>query len=89
MWTAAQTAAFLNAIRRHRLYAAYHVIALRGLHRGQACGLRWRDLDLHTGTAVIGGQLQECDGHLTSFVVVRRPARANRALVQARHPGAD
>ena len=30
VWTAAQTAAFLNAIRGHRLYAAYHLIALRG-----------------------------------------------------------
>jgi integrase len=65
VWTAAQTAAFLNAVRGHRLYAAFHLIALRGLRRGEACGLRWRDLDLETGTAVICGQLQQYDGHLT------------------------
>ncbi len=40
VWTATQTAAFLNAIRGHRLYAACHLIALRGLRRGEACGLR-------------------------------------------------
>ncbi|MBC6458127.1 Arm DNA-binding domain-containing protein [Actinomadura sp. HBU206391] len=40
VWTAEQTAAFLHAIRGHRLYAAYHLIALRGLRRGEAAGLR-------------------------------------------------
>jgi len=53
VWTPAQTAAFLNSIRGHRLYAGYHLIALRGLRRGEACGLRWCDIDLDTATAVI------------------------------------
>jgi integrase len=64
VWTPAQTAAFLNGIRHHRLYAAYHLIALRGLRRGEACGLRWRDIDLDSGTAIISGQLQQYDGHV-------------------------
>ena len=64
VWTPAQTAAFLNAIRDHRLYAAYHLIALRGLRRGEACGLRWCDIDLSTGTAIICWQLQQYDGHV-------------------------
>ena len=64
VWTPAQTAAFLNSIRGHRLYAAYHLIALRGLRRGEAAGLRWCDIDLDTGTAVISWQLQQYDGHL-------------------------
>ncbi|MFI0447479.1 hypothetical protein [Actinomadura sp. 6N118] len=38
VWTAAQTAEFLHAIREHRLYAAFHLIALRGLRRGEAAG---------------------------------------------------
>ncbi|MEU8798599.1 hypothetical protein [Spirillospora sp. NPDC048819] len=40
VWTAAQTAQFLDAIAAHRLYAAYYLIALRGLRRGEAAGLR-------------------------------------------------
>jgi integrase len=40
VWTAAQTAQFLHAITDHRLYAAYYLIALRGLRRGEAAGLR-------------------------------------------------
>src|SRR5256885_1334314 len=31
VWTAARTAQFLRSIEEHRLYAAYHLIALRGL----------------------------------------------------------
>jgi integrase len=64
VWTAAQTARFLNAIAGHRLYAAYHLIALRGLRRGEAAGLRWCDVDLDGKTAVISQQLQQYDGHL-------------------------
>jgi integrase len=64
VWTPAQTAAFLNAIRDHRLYAAYHLIALRGLRRGEACGLRWCDIDLDSGTAIICRQLLQYDGHV-------------------------
>jgi hypothetical protein len=47
-----------------RLYAAYHLIALRGLRRGEACGLRWWDLDLDGGVATINQQLQQYDGHI-------------------------
>ena len=65
VWTPAQTAAFLNSIRDHRLYAGYHLIALRGLRRGEACGLRWCDIDLDAATAVISWQLQQYDGHVT------------------------
>jgi integrase len=78
VWTAAQTAAFLTAVRGHRLYAAYHLIALRGLRRGEACGLRWHDLDLETGTAVICTQLQQYDGHLT--VAPPKTAHSERVI---------
>ncbi|MFC6881549.1 MULTISPECIES: tyrosine-type recombinase/integrase [Actinomadura] len=66
VWTAAQTAEFLHAIRDHRLYAAFHLIALRGLRRGEAAGLRWCDIDLDEGVAVISQQLQQYDGYLTA-----------------------
>jgi len=64
VWTAVQTAQFLASIEEHRLYAAYHLIALRGLRRGEAAGLRWCDLDLDGKTAVISQQLQQYDGRL-------------------------
>ncbi|MGH3191902.1 MAG: tyrosine-type recombinase/integrase [Streptosporangiaceae bacterium] len=64
VWTAQQTAQFLRSIEDHRLYAAYHLIALRGLRRGEAAGLRWCDVDLDGKTAVICQQLQQYDGRL-------------------------
>jgi integrase len=64
VWTARQTAQFLDSIRWHRLYAAYHLIALRGLRRGEAAGLRWCDVDLDGKTAVISQQPQQYDGRL-------------------------
>ena len=65
VWLPAHTACFLNSIQRDRLYAAYHLIALRGLRRGEAAGLRWCDVDLDSATAVICQQLQQYDGHLS------------------------
>jgi integrase len=64
VWTARQTAQFLASIDGHRLYAAYHLIALRGLRRGEAAGLRWCDVDLDDRAAVISQQLQQYDGRL-------------------------
>jgi integrase len=64
VWTAAQTARFLHAIREHRLYAAYHLIALRGLRRGEAAGLRWCDVDLEGRTVMITWQIQRVGGRI-------------------------
>jgi len=78
VWTPAQTAAFLNAIRGHRLYAAYHLITLRGLRRGEACGLRWCDIDLDAATAVISWQLQQHGGHI--ILCSPKTARSERII---------
>jgi integrase len=64
VWTAGQTAAFLAQVRDHRLYALFHLVALRGLRRGEAAGLRWSDLDLDAGTLTVTGQLQQLGGRL-------------------------
>jgi integrase len=78
VWLPAQTARFLNAIRDDRLYAAYHLIALRGLRRGEAAGLRWCDVDLDGATVVICQQLQQYSGHLS--VWPPKTARSERAV---------
>ena len=46
VWTAKQTGQFLDAASSERLYPLFHVIAYRGLRRGEAVGLRWEDVDL-------------------------------------------
>jgi integrase len=57
VWTPEQTALFLDHIRGHRLYAQYHLIAFRGLRRGESCGLRWSDLNLQEATVAVRWQI--------------------------------
>jgi integrase len=66
VWTVALTAQFLKAIKDHRLYAVFHLIALRGLRRGEAAGLRWCDVDLDEGVAVICQQIQQRNGQIVA-----------------------
>jgi integrase len=66
VWTAAQTAQFLGQVRGHRLYALFHLLALRGLRRGEAAGLKWTALDLDSGTLTVTAQLQQLGGRLVA-----------------------
>ncbi|WP_067459753.1 site-specific integrase [Actinomadura macra] len=59
VWTPTLTKQFLDRARGHRLYAQYHLIAFRGLRRGESCGLRWSDLDLKNGVAAIRWQITQ------------------------------
>jgi integrase len=45
-WTATELATFLAAIKNDDWYPLYHLIAMTGLRRGEALGLRWCDVDL-------------------------------------------
>lgn len=57
VWTPAQLGAFLDAATDDRQYAMFHLIAHRGLRRGEACGLRWVDVDLDAGQLTVAKQL--------------------------------
>jgi integrase len=43
LWTPQQTGAFLDFVAEDRLYAMWHLIAFRGLRRGEACGQPWSE----------------------------------------------
>ncbi|MER5647313.1 site-specific integrase [Streptosporangium sp. NPDC002524] len=57
VWTPAQLGVFLDAVMNDRLYAQFHLIGFVGLRRGESCGLRWTDLDLDAGQAIVQKQL--------------------------------
>lgn len=57
VWTPEQTGAFLDSAVTDPLYAIYHLIALRGLRRGEAVGLSWSDVDLDAGSMLIRQQV--------------------------------
>jgi len=56
VWTAQQLAMFLAAVANDRLHPMWWLIALRGLRRGEAAGLRWCDVDLDAGTLTVAQQ---------------------------------
>ena len=57
VWTPEQTGVFLDFVHGERLYPLFHLIAYRGLRRGEACGARWVDLSKAAGSLTISEQL--------------------------------
>ncbi|TGB05756.1 site-specific integrase [Streptomyces sp. MZ04] len=57
VWTPEQTGAFLDFVAEDRLYAMWHLIAFRGLRRGEACGQPWSETNLDTHTLTVSSQL--------------------------------
>jgi integrase len=53
VWTADQLAEFLGSVNDDPLFALWWLAGLRGLRRGELCGLRWSDIDLDRGTLTI------------------------------------
>jgi integrase len=52
-WSAQQLKAFLEATRGDRLSPLWHLLAMTGMRRGEALGLRWEDVDLEAGRIAV------------------------------------
>lgn len=72
-WTAKQVATFLRRIGHDDLFALYALLAIRGMRRGEALGLKWEDLDLDQGLIRIERQIS---GNGGSIVVGDPKSRA-------------
>jgi integrase len=57
VWTPQQTGAFLDFVAEDRLYAMWHLIAFRGLRRGEACGQPWSETSLDAHSLTVSAQL--------------------------------
>lgn len=56
-WEPAELGKFLDHVAGDRLGALFETIAMTGMRRGEACGLRWSDLDMTRGRLVVRQQL--------------------------------
>jgi integrase len=56
VWRPDQLGAFLDSAASDRLYPLYHLIAYRGLRRGEAAGVEWEDIDLDGGALTVRRQ---------------------------------
>jgi integrase len=65
-WTVSDARRFLEFAfdNGDPMHAAYVLMLVLGLRRGELLGLRWDDIDLETGSAQIRSQLQRIDGRL-------------------------
>ncbi|MGH3867826.1 MAG: tyrosine-type recombinase/integrase [Pseudonocardiaceae bacterium] len=65
-WSSDEARAFLESVRGedNALYAAYVLILVLGLRKGEVLGLTWDDVDLDAAELTIGRQLQRVGGKL-------------------------
>ena len=77
-WSAEQLGAFLSSVREDRLYPLWHTLAMSGMRRGEALGLRWEDVDLQNTRLSVRRALIPCGRE----VIVSEPktARGRRAI---------
>ena len=82
-WSKEQLRAFLEAMAGERLYALWHTIAMTGMRRGEAIGLRWSDVDLENARLSVRRALIP----INREVVVSEPKTAKGRRVVALDPG--
>jgi integrase len=63
-WTADEARQFLAACKADPLHAAFALLLLYGLRRGEVLGLRWQDVDFESGTIRIEQQVQRVGGQM-------------------------
>ena len=80
-WTADEAKQFLGAARPDPLYAAFVLLILYGLRRGEALGLRWTDIDFEAGTIQIRQQLQRVQGQLILGPLKTRASQRDMPLL--------
>ncbi|MCZ4099876.1 site-specific integrase [Streptomyces sp. H39-C1] len=57
VWTPPQVGAFLDVAEDDRLYAFFHLIAFRGLRRGEGVGQDWANIDLDRQTLTVAKEI--------------------------------
>lgn len=90
VWDVDEARRFLESAEREQdaNYAAYVLLLILGLRRGELLGLRWADVDLEAGLVSLESQLQRVEGELvlrplktgSSEAVLPLPAICVRAL---------
>uniref|UniRef100_UPI0024538B47 tyrosine-type recombinase/integrase n=1 Tax=Nocardia brasiliensis TaxID=37326 RepID=UPI0024538B47 len=64
LWTGEEGARFFKHAQSHPLFAAFLMLGLYGMRRGEVLGLRWTDIDWAHNVIHVRQQLQQIGNHL-------------------------
>jgi len=88
IWTAEQCRTFLLRATQDRLYAAWVLVVVCGMRRGEVAGLKWPKVDLGKGVVCVHWQRTAATGIVDGGVIEKepkgkskRPIAIGRALV--------
>ena len=80
-WAADEARQFLAASKSDPLHAAFVLLVLYGLRRGEVLGLRWADVDFDAGIIHIRQQVQRVRGELRLGPVKTHAGQRNLPLL--------
>jgi integrase len=80
-WTADEARQFLAVSKSDPLHAAFVLLVLYGLRRGEVLGLRWADIDFNAGVIHVRQQLQRVRGELRLGPVKTHAGQRNLPLL--------
>jgi integrase len=81
IWTASQCQQFLAYAAGDRLYAAWVLVVVCGLRRGEIAGLKWPKVDLSTGTLHVHWQRAVASGEVDGGVLEKDPKGKSRRSI--------
>jgi integrase len=81
VWTADQCARFLAHTVNDRLYAAWVLVVVCGLRRGELAGLKWPKVDLERGAIHVHWQRSSASGVIAGGVVEKEPKGSSRRTI--------
>ncbi|MEV2240104.1 tyrosine-type recombinase/integrase [Micromonospora sp. NPDC049891] len=73
IWTAKQCTKFLTAAANDRLYAAWVLVVVCAMRRGELAGLKWPKLDLESGVIYVHWQRAVASGEVDGGVIEKEP----------------
>jgi hypothetical protein len=83
VWTPEQTAAFLRRAKKDRLYPLFHLIAVKGLRRGEAVGLGWPNVRLTDQAIDVRSKIVLVGGH--TLTTTPKSAAGRRTITLDAH----
>lgn len=81
VWTADECGRFLAHTAGDRLYAAWALVVVCGLRRGELAGLKWPKVDLERGAIHVHWQRSTAPGVIAGGVIEKEPKGSSRRTI--------